>query len=346
MTKDKTILIKNIYYMLSYAFDALNIKDYEKIDSESFDNINNLFSEILYLGITHQLKRGLYKQYESHKEDLSTLKGKIELKGTIDNLSNGKNKLQCTFDEFSENNEFNQILKTTAYYLIHSPDVGKEKKNKLRIKMAYFSNVELIAPKSIHWSRLTYQRNNRSYRLLMNICYFVLSNLLFTTEKGLYSAATFKQDEMYHLYEKFILEYYRKAHPELNPNPSPVQWNLNGPEIDFLPGMITDVTLSKNGKTLILDAKYYSHELQNNNGRDSFHSDNIYQIFSYVKNKDKKHEGNVSGMLLYAKVEDEPPLGGSFNIDGNQFEVRTLDLSKEFKSIKAQLESIVKTYFI
>ena len=27
----------------------------------------------------------------------------------------------------------------------------------------------------------------------------------------------------------------------------------------------------------------------------------MYQIFAYVKNKDIKHDGSVSGVLLYAK---------------------------------------------
>ena len=44
MTKDKTIFIKNIYYMLSYAFTSLNKSVYEDINKEEFDNIHNLFA--------------------------------------------------------------------------------------------------------------------------------------------------------------------------------------------------------------------------------------------------------------------------------------------------------------
>ncbi len=31
MTKDKSIIIKNIYYMLSYAFQTLNKSEYEDV---------------------------------------------------------------------------------------------------------------------------------------------------------------------------------------------------------------------------------------------------------------------------------------------------------------------------
>ena len=43
MIKRKSILIKNVYYMLSYAFSILGQGDYEEIATENFENIHNLF---------------------------------------------------------------------------------------------------------------------------------------------------------------------------------------------------------------------------------------------------------------------------------------------------------------
>lgn len=63
MTKDKTILIRNIYYMLSYAFSELKKNNYEHIAKEEFDHIQDLFAEILYKGVSAQLKRGLHRKY-------------------------------------------------------------------------------------------------------------------------------------------------------------------------------------------------------------------------------------------------------------------------------------------
>lgn len=45
MTKDKSILIKNIYYMLSYAFTTLNQGGYENVATEDFDNLHNLLPQ-------------------------------------------------------------------------------------------------------------------------------------------------------------------------------------------------------------------------------------------------------------------------------------------------------------
>lgn len=61
MTKDKGIYIKNIYYMLSYAFNVLHEEYYENIDKEDFENVYNMFAAILEKGISKQIKQGLYK---------------------------------------------------------------------------------------------------------------------------------------------------------------------------------------------------------------------------------------------------------------------------------------------
>ena len=63
MIKGKSILIKNIYYMLSYSFTTLNQSNYEEVAKEDFDNIHNLFAAILAKGIGQQLKQGLYREY-------------------------------------------------------------------------------------------------------------------------------------------------------------------------------------------------------------------------------------------------------------------------------------------
>lgn len=73
MTIDKGIFIRNIYYMLTYAFQELKQNNYEEIAGEEFDEIHDLFAEILLRGISFQLKQGLHKEYISCHGSLSTL---------------------------------------------------------------------------------------------------------------------------------------------------------------------------------------------------------------------------------------------------------------------------------
>ena len=57
------IPVRNIYYMLSYAFKILQAQEYENIETEKFENVSELFAAILAKGISLQLKRGLNKDY-------------------------------------------------------------------------------------------------------------------------------------------------------------------------------------------------------------------------------------------------------------------------------------------
>jgi len=268
MISDKGILIKNIYYMLSYAFQVLRQKDYEEIAGEEFERIEDLFAEILCKGISRQLKQGLYRNYVTKSDDLPLLRGKLDINRTIQHKLNKKQKLACEFDEFSVNNLYNQIIKVTATRLIHTPSVATNRRQKLHSLMLFFSEVDDIEPAAIQWSTLQYVRNNRNYEMLLNMCYFVLVGMIQTTDKGNYKMLAFGDDYMHALYERFVKEYYRQHYPQLDVSAKVYDWNLdsstNESVIQFLPKMNTDITLQekRTGRTLIIDTKYYGRTMQ------------------------------------------------------------------------------------
>jgi 5-methylcytosine-specific restriction enzyme subunit McrC len=153
---------------------------------------------------------------------------------------------------------------------------------------------------------------------------------------------------MHRLYEKFVLGYYVREYPVLSASASYINWNLeDGADKLHLPVMKSDVTLTKGNKTIIIDTKYYGRTMQHNSlyNSTSIISSNLYQIYTYVKNKDVKNTGNVMGVLLYAKTDEEITPDNDYVIGGNQISVKTLDLSGIWEEIKAQLDNIV-LYFI
>lgn len=346
MTNDKGILIKNIYYMLTYAFQVLKQSNYDEVASEEFENIQDLFAAILAKGIAQQLKQGLYREYITECDNLSVMRGKLDIRETINNKLQRKQKLSCEYDELSENNVFNQILKTTATILLRQPTVSDERRTALKKVMLFFCGVDMIEPACIKWNMLQCQRNNQTYKMLLNICYFVLDGLLLSTEKGEFKMATFLDEQhMSRLYEKFVLEYYRYHHPFLRSAASQVAWNLDDGVIDFLPIMQTDITLRYGDKILIIDTKYYAHTMQAQYDSRTLHSNNLYQIFTYVKNQDVGNTGNVADMLLYAKTEETITPDCDFKMSGNKISVKTLDLNVAFTDIAAQLDKIAESYF-
>lgn len=349
MTKDKSILIDNIYHMLSYAFQILTQDTYDDVAIESFDEMYDLLAAILAKGIGIQLKQGLYREYINRQEELSVLRGKINMSGTIKNQLVHKRVLTCDFDDLSENNLFNQIIKTTVILLMKNAKLKTEYKDDLKKKMLFFSNVDIVEPTSIRWSSIRFQRNNQTYRMLISICQLILEGMLMTTDTGEYRLASFVDEQhMCRLYEKFILEYYNRHYPELKVSASQIPWSVDDGVRTMLPMMQSDIHLQNDNTVLIIDAKYYSHTTQVQYNKHTLHSNNMYQIFAYVKNRDYEfgeEEHTVSGMLLYAKTEEEVQPDHVYQMHGNQISVRTLDLNLPFVDIAGQLNQIAESHF-
>lgn len=341
------IPIKNIYYMLSYAFQILNEQGYKNIATEQFDNTAELMTAILIKGITIQIKRGLGKAYVSQTEPLSMLRGKINMADSIKTQTMLRKQMICTYDEFSINGIMNRIIKSTVELLLHS-DISKARKKELRKLFVYFEDVEMIDLNTVNWN-IQYNRNNQTYRLLISICYLVVKGLLQTTSDGNTRLMDFMDEQrMCRLYEKFILEYYRKEYPEISANASQISWQLDDDHDTMLPKMKSDIMLTYKEKVLIIDAKYYAHTTQSQFNTPTLHSGNLYQIFTYVKNKEneligKPHE--VSGMLLYAKTDETLLPNNSYRMSGNKISVQTLDLDCDFSEIANQLDQIVESHF-
>lgn len=342
------IPIQNIYYMLAYAFQALTPQGSCYVSAETFANTADLFAAILIRGISVQIKRGLTQEYISRTEPLATPKGQLNLTESVKTKSILRQRLVCTYDEFSINCKINQILKSTILLLMKA-NIAKERRRAMRKLLVYFEEVDTIPLSSVNW-HMRFHRNNQSYRLLMGVCYLTAKGLLQSGQDGHVRVMDYLDEQrMCRLYEKFILEFYRREYPHLTPSASKIDWQLDDGMGDLLPEMRSDITLAQGNRVLIIDAKYYANILQMQFDVPKIHSANLYQIFTYVKNKEAElangpHE--VSGMLLYAKTDAEMLPQQQYRMSGNRIAVQTLDLDCDFSEIAHQLGEIVEEYFL
>ena len=331
--------------MLTYAFKELRHNNYEYIAGESFENIYDLFAEIISKGIAYLLKQGLHKEYDIIEDTLTTLRGKLDIQGTIKEKISQRTCLVCEYDELTANNLYNSIVKTTVNLLLGKSDVKRERKRNLRKMIQFFDGIDTINPSFIRWDSLRYDRNSRTYQMLHSLCYFILNNQLLSTEQGNTKMPLFSDEHMNLLFQRFVMEYYKRHHPEYKASAKQIKWNVSDNSVSsssMLPIMQSDITLTLDERTLIIDTKYYSRNLQEHFGKPTLHSSNIYQIHTYVMNEDKAHTGNVDGLLLYAKTAtDIQPYGNFKTNDGNILMVRTMDLCRDFELIKNDLDKLV-----
>ncbi|MEE6146757.1 5-methylcytosine-specific restriction endonuclease system specificity protein McrC [Olsenella sp. YH-ols2223] len=346
-----SIFIKNVYYMLAYAFRALRLDEYEDLAGEDFEHMHDLFAAVLAKGMARQVKQGLYRTYQPRRESLPTVRGRIDPSGTMRHAILRERRVSCEYDELSEDNPFNRVLKTTALLLLGHGEVSEGRRAELRRTLPFFSDVEVLDPSGIRWDSFRFQRNNLSYRVLLGVCRLVLEGMLITTEEGELKLARFVDDQhMCRLFEKFVLEYYRAERPDVRASSPQIRWALDDGAEAMLPVMQSDVVLSRGNDVLIIDAKFYAHATQSHYDVAKLRSAHLYQIFTYVKNEEAELAGlglphEVSGMLLYARTDEAVQPDGTYQMSGNRISVRSLDLDVPFEGVRAQLDGIVDEHF-
>lgn len=342
----RSIAIRNVYVMIAYAFRAMRSEANDRIATESFDHLHDLFAEILVRGVGTQIKRGLHRDYLDRTDELPTVRGRIDITRTAATRSTLRSRLVCAFDEYEPDTPHNQALKSVIVLLIRHGDVAASRRDALRRVLPYLDAVTLIAPRSIRWNALTFHRANATYRLLLGICELVVRGLLPTQDAGATRLTSWVSDDaMSSLYERFLREYFAVHHAELSPRASEVAWDYDDASalgVEHLPAMRTDVTLQRGHRTLIIDAKYYGQSMQVSRwGKPTVHSANLYQVLAYTKNADVKRDGSVGGLLLYARTDGPTQPDLDVVVQGNRIGARTLDLNRPWDHLRAQLENIV-----
>src|SRR5207302_1942944 len=136
--------------------------------------------------------------------------------------------------------------------------------------------------------RVQLHRNNSFYAFLLRVCELVHLSLL--PDRSGEGPSWFRdvlsdEDYMSAVFEEFIRNFYTLKQSHFSVGRTQPTWNAAGKpdDLGFLPTMTTDVTLSSNERTIIIDAKYYKDALQTNRGSRTVHSGNLYQLIAYLR---------------------------------------------------------------
>lgn len=348
MERVSKIPIRNIYYMLCYAWEMVDKSEEVSLGNEEFDNIYNLLCKMYIKELESLTKRGFNKYYLRNEEALSTLRGKINVSASIKGQTLFSSKLICEFDEFSKDIRLNQILKTTLNLFLKAPNLDKGLREQLIKLRLYFSDInEIKLSKELFYS-FRYNRYNNHYKVLINISQLLYEGLITNEKNGEFTfAGCIKENQMAKLYEKFILNFY-KVHLDkriYKVHSPKIKWKLTREvsyeALELLPEMRTDIVIeNKVEKTqLIIDAKYYEEVFVSSGwgGGKKIRTSHLYQILAYINNSN--FDGEIRGILLYPTVNEE--LNTIFYINNKIILLATINLNNVWNSIYKFLNSII-----
>lgn len=338
---NRPIPVQNIYYMLCYAWNRSIKRDNIDISQIKGNNLYDLLAHVLCKSLSAIIKKGIYKEYTLVHEETYSLKGKIDFDSSLKRNSFRNGRAFCEFDEFSDDIIHNQIIKATLYNLLKSTSVDSKIKEEIMKIYHYFGHITSIKLSKTDFDNAKIHRNNRHYKLSLEICRLIYKDMIVDESKGEISFNFKEQEKISYIFEDFVRNFY-KIHLTANyVGREPIKWNLIGDEKDLLPKMETDITIKRNNEVIIMDTKYYKNTLARNMGKDKYHSTNMYQMFSYLKNAEVKGEEyrTSTGILLYPQVDLE--LNNSYKMEGHYLKICTVNLHDDWENIHNRLLEII-----
>jgi 5-methylcytosine-specific restriction enzyme subunit McrC len=343
------IPVRNIYFLLCYAWDKLQEGAIVNVDNLDSTELVDLFATVLINGVNHIVRRGLDRGYEIHEEELSSLRGKIDVTNSARRMLLSRGKAHCSFDEFTVNTLPNRIIKSTLKHLVNFKGLDKGLRRQLFVLHRDLHDVEDIRLNKFAFRKVQLNFNNRFYGFLLNICELVHSQSLLDESSGSYKFKDFIRDDkaMARLYESFLLNFFKTEFPELKPKSEVLNWNASSqtdPHLNLLPSMRTDISLTSQERKLVIDAKYYSKTLQSYFDKQSFHSGNLYQLLAYLDCLSGDTDLQLEGMLLYPLVNES--LNESYEINGKTIHIKTINLTEDWKNIASHLRSFAVNTFL
>ncbi len=341
------IPIENIYYLLCYAWNKLDEKERVAVSIDDKTKLIDLLAKVLINATKLLLKRGIDKNYIDHTEEISGIKGKIQMSQTLKRRSLLYQKAICSFDEFSPNIITNRILITTLHNLTKTEGLDKTLKQEIvSLKRRLFGIDEIELHHSL-FSSIKINRNNKFYAFIINVCQLVFESTLLTEEKGKYKFTDFTRDEkkMNQLFEAFIRNFYRIEQKKFSTvKKETIKWNFDISDsfsFSYLPQMETDITLENENEKIIIDAKYHRDTMAINYEKEKIKSANLYQLFSYLINQENESikSLNTTGILLYPKIETDYDL--DYQHKNHKIQIRTVNLNSNWKDISNRLLEII-----
>lgn len=312
----------NLHFLLQLLqyTRKIKIKEHDLGNLGKFKD--DLFEIIIFLfakNLRELLRRDFTKCYVNKEENIQFLKGKLILKEQIKRNSADSIRYFCKYEEFTENNLMNQILKYTADILLRISSSNSNKKL-LEDILIYLCNVDYRCITLSDFDRIHFTRLNRDYEPLVNLCRLLLENTSVQFHSAKLETFVFMFD-MNRLFEEFVFEFIRQNKEKILINGRyriafvKDQVRIGKLFNEFL--MKCDILIQDNsGRKILLDTKYKILM------KDSIHYGlsqlDFYQMFAYSISQWQKYKdivllyplpeggNNITKVLTHRIPEEEP----------------------------------------
>ena len=319
---------------------------------------SDFFEVLIYLFSKYTrelLSSSIYQQYEEVNRELSFIKGRLNTTAYISqNISNGRwHKLNCTYDAFVFDNEFNRIIKYVSRLLFGVTNNDDNKKH-LREILFILDEVSDERATAEQCSRISFNPMFGEFKTVRDYCQLFLTNAVSFDYKNDLKLFAFLLP-MEYVFEDFIFGFIEKELEEVTAKAQRSDMYLDE---DKTFNLKPDLWLKTKEKSLIADTKYkivYSNEQDPKKG---ISQSDLYQMLAYAvrfkvdeivlfypntmkQNQEEQTSFTIKDLLadgkeISIKAFQLPVINRT--ILGNKLDVKT-DLRELFDSTRLELKN-------
>ena len=243
---------------------------------------SNFFEVLIYLFSNHTrklLNSSIYQNYEEVQSELPFIKGRLDTEEYIrENIAKGRwHKINCTFDAFILDNEFNRIVKYVTTLLFNHTTSQDNKKN-LREILFILDEVSDVSATPEQCSRISFNPMFGEFETVRDYCQLFLNNCISFDYKNELKLFAFLLP-MDYVFEDFVFGFIDKELNEISARSQRSDTSLDVEGIFYLK---PDLWLKTPEKSLIADTKYkivYSDEVDPKKG---ISQNDLYQMLAYA----------------------------------------------------------------
>jgi 5-methylcytosine-specific restriction enzyme subunit McrC len=352
--RDLSHIQNHVLWWLSYC-RKIKFPNYQtslgSTKSDFFEVLIYLFSKYT----RELLSSSIYQQYEEVNRELSFIKGRLNTTDYItQNISKGRwHKLNCTYDAFVFDNEFNRIIKYVSRLLFAVTNNDDNKKH-LREILFILDEVSDERATAQQCSRISFNPMFGEFKTVRDYCQLFLTNAVSFDYKNDLKLFAFLLP-MEYVFEDFIFGFIEKELEEVTAKAQRSDIYLDENRTFNLK---PDLWLKTKEKSLIADTKYkivYSNEQDPKKG---ISQNDLYQMLAYAvrfkvdeiilfypntmkQNQEEQTDFTIKDLLadgkeISIKAFQLPVINRA--ILGNELEVKT-DLRELFDTTRLDLKN-------
>lgn len=285
-SQTKKIFLKMLSALRDSTFKVSSLANLDLSRMPLLDVFINMFLEEL----DTLVKQGIRKGYIRERENLHTLKGKLNFNENIKHNLIHKERFFCEYDDFNSNRPENKLIKSTLQN-IHKKSKLSSTQARARRFLFIFDEIDKSVNYEKDFAKCKHNRLVSNYEQILIWCRIFLQNKTFSSYKGndLAFALLFPMEK---IFEDFVAHELRKEYSiSIQKKIGKLIQNVKYHE------MQPDILINKKDETIVVDTKWKIPQ------KDKIAQSDLYQMFAYGTHKERIINDTKKIILIYPATD-------------------------------------------